>query len=71
VINVIIIVFELVDQLISCQKSEDFGILAKGTHDYWRKALKVDCIEQVEVVVLVVANLINAIFVYYYHCAET
>ena len=57
ILNGIVIIFKLIDQLIRCQKSYVFCFLAETTMSDVGKTFKVNRIESVEIIVLIVSHL--------------
>lgn len=60
--NVVLVTFDLVDQLIVGKESQSFRGLAKVALDNGAKAIEVNAIDDVEVVILIVSDLIDGIF---------
>jgi len=71
ILKAVFIIFELINQLITCEKGDHFTFLAKSTYHDRVETLKIDCIHQVEIIIFVVTNLIYTGFVDDYHRAET
>lgn len=60
--NVVLVTFDLIDQLIVSEQSQSFGGLAVVALNYRAKAIEVNAVDDVEVVVFIVSNLSDRVF---------
>lgn len=63
VIDVIVVVFELIDELITHKESESLGLLTEGAGNNFAESFQINCVEYIEIIVFIVSDLHKAVFV--------